>query len=157
MKKFIAAATLALLLLPGMAFAQFLSVKGPKANFRQGPSVNEKIAYTADKYYPVKILKKDKGWVQVEDFEGEKAWVLEKLLSKQKSVVVKREKANIRQKASTKAKIIFNRLPGRGLQGDQGHRQVGPGPACRRRPGLDPSLPRLGDLILRPLGIFSVR
>ena len=66
----------------------------------------------ADKYYPVKILKKDKGWVQVEDFEGEKAWVLEKLLSKQKSVVVKREKANIRQKASTKAKIIFTASQG---------------------------------------------
>ncbi len=112
MKKLIAAATLLLFALPGMAFAQILSVKGPKANFRKGPSVKNEILYTADKNYPVKVLKRQKGWIRVEDFQGDKGWVLEKLLSKEKALVVKKEKANIREKSSTKSKIIFTAAQG---------------------------------------------
>ncbi len=112
MKKVVIAVTVMLFLLPGLAFAQILSVKGEKANFRKGPSVKDKITYTADKYYPVKVLKKQSGWIRVVDFQGQKAWVLGKLLSKQKALVVKKEKANIRQKASTKSKIIFTAAQG---------------------------------------------
>ena len=107
MKKVVLIATALLFLLPGIVAAQILSVKGNKANFRKGPSVKNAIAYTADRYYPVKVLKSKSGWVRVVDYEGDQAWVLRKLLSKQKALVVKKKKANIRQKASTKSKIIF--------------------------------------------------
>lgn len=112
MKKFILTAAALLLLLPGLASAEMLSVKGDKANFRKGPSVKNPVAYTADKYYPVKVLQKKDGWVQVVDYAGDKAWVLGKLLSKQKALVIKKEKANIRQKASTKSKVVFTASEG---------------------------------------------
>ena len=112
MKKVILAATALLFLLPGLASAEFLSVQGDKANFRKGPSVKTEIAYTADKYYPVKVLQKKEGWYQVVDYAGDKAWVLGKLLSNQKALVVKKEKANIRQKASTKSKVVFTASEG---------------------------------------------
>ena len=112
MRKIVLTAMALFFLLPSLAAAEVLCVKGKKANFRKGPSVKNEIAYTADRYYPVKVLKRKSGWVRVVDYEGDKAWVLGKLLSKQKALVVKREKANIRQKATTKSKIIFTAAQG---------------------------------------------
>jgi len=112
MRKLAALAVSLAFLLPGPVWAEMMSVKVDKCNFRQGPSVKNPVAYKADKFYPVKILKKQKGWVQVEDFEGDKAWVMATLLDDQKTVVVKRKIANIRDKASTKSKILFTAAQG---------------------------------------------
>src|SRR5690348_17354220 len=89
------------LLLPSLASAQVLSVKGASANFREKPSETAKIKFSADKFYPVEVVEKKAGWVKVKDFEGEEAWVAERLLSKQASVVISTDKANIREAANT--------------------------------------------------------
>ena len=112
MRKLAALVVTLAFLLPGLAWAEMMSVKVNKCNFRQGPSVKKSIAFKADKYYPVKVLKKQKGWLQVVDFEGDKAWVLAKLLDKQKAVVVAKPKANVRDKANTKSKILFTAAQG---------------------------------------------
>jgi SH3-like domain-containing protein len=82
------------------------SVAVREANFRTGPSIKHDVAFTAIKFYPVKILKRVRGWVEVEDFEGDRAWIALRLLSVAPTVVVSVDKANLRGKASTKSEVV---------------------------------------------------
>jgi SH3-like domain-containing protein len=107
MKKVLGLLIALLLLVPGLAMAETLSVKANKCNFRKGPSTKDPVAFTADKFYPVKVVERKAGWVRVTDFEGEKAWVLGEMLSKEKSVVIKADKTNVKAKADPKSKTIF--------------------------------------------------
>ncbi|MBW1712521.1 MAG: SH3 domain-containing protein [Deltaproteobacteria bacterium] len=107
MKKIVCLAVGLALVLPGLAWAEMLSVKVSKCNFREGPSVKNPVAFTAKRHYPVKVVKRKGGWLRVVDFEGDKAWVLGRLLGKIRAVVIKINKANIRQKPTTKSKVLF--------------------------------------------------
>jgi len=98
---------LPLLLLPQIASAQILSVKGTSANFRDKPSEAAKVKFSADRFYPVEVVEKKAGWVKVKDFEGDEAWVAERLLAKQPSVVISADKANIRERPNTTSDVSF--------------------------------------------------
>lgn len=95
------------LLLPSLASAEILSVKGTSANFREKPMETAKIKFSADKFYPVEIIDKKNGWAHVRDFEGEEAYVAERLLAKQASVVISSDKANIREAPNTTSDVLF--------------------------------------------------
>ncbi|NUP10128.1 MAG: SH3 domain-containing protein [Polyangiaceae bacterium] len=96
------------LLLPQVASAaEVLSVKGTSANFREKPTEGAKIKFSADRFYPVEVVQKKAGWVKVKDFEGDEAWVAERLLTKQPSVVISADKANIREEANTSSDVLF--------------------------------------------------
>lgn len=95
------------LLLPSLASAEILSVKGTSANFREKPTETAKIKFSADKFYPVEIIDKKNGWAHVRDFEGEEAYVAERLLAKQASVVISSDKANIREAPNTASDVLF--------------------------------------------------
>ncbi|MFO0547838.1 MAG: SH3 domain-containing protein [Polyangiaceae bacterium] len=98
---------LPLLLLPSLAWAEVLSVKSPTANFREKPTEAAKIKFSADRFFPVEVLERKVGWVKVKDFEGDEAWVAERLLSKTSSIVVTAEKANIREEPNTTSDVLF--------------------------------------------------
>jgi len=87
--------------------AERLSVKNESANFRDGPGDKHAIVYSADKFYPVEALEKKDGWVKVKDFEGDVAWVAERLLAKQETIVVEGDKVNVREKPNTTSEIAF--------------------------------------------------
>ncbi len=95
------------LLLPQLASAQILSVKGASANFREKPSESAKVKYSADRFYPVEVMEKKAGWVKVKDFEGDEAWVAERLLTSQPSIVITADKANIRESPNTTSDVLF--------------------------------------------------
>lgn len=102
------ALALPLFLAPSFAdAAEILSVKTASANFRENPHEAAKIKYSADKFFPVEVVEKKKGWLKVKDFEGDIAWVTEKVLGKQATVVVSSDKANIRESASTSSDVVF--------------------------------------------------
>ena len=99
---------LPLLLVPAVANAgEIMSVKTSSANFRENPHEAAKIKFSADKFFPVEAIEKKKGWVKIKDFEGDTAWVAEKVLGKQATVVVTGDKANIREEASTSSDVSF--------------------------------------------------
>ncbi len=77
------------------------------ANFRAGPSLADQVLYTADLYYPVQVLRCEGGWCRTRDFERDVAWVAERLLSEQRSVVVNVNQANVRAEPSTRARVLF--------------------------------------------------
>lgn len=108
MKRIVLLALALVLITTGPAWAEMMSVGGKRINFRQGPSTSKSVVYQAERYYPVKIVGNKGGWVKTKDFEGETAWVLKRLLSKTKCLVVKAPKANVRSHARTKnSKILF--------------------------------------------------
>ena len=98
---------LSMLVIPQIASAEILSVKGASANFRDKPSTGGKIKFSADRYYPVEILETQNGWAKVKDFEGDEAWVAERLLAKQPSIVISADKANVREGPSTSTDVLF--------------------------------------------------
>ncbi|MBL8740138.1 MAG: SH3 domain-containing protein [Myxococcales bacterium] len=98
---------LPLILLPEVASAEILSVKGTSANFRERPHEAAKIKFSADKFYPVEVLERKAGWAKVKDFEGDEAWVAERMLQKQPSVVIAVDRANIRESAETASDVVF--------------------------------------------------
>lgn len=98
---------LPLILLPEVASAEILSVKGTSANFRERPHEAAKIKFSADKFYPVEVVERKAGWAKVKDFEGDEAWVAERMLQKMPSVVVAVDRANIREAAETSSDVVF--------------------------------------------------
>lgn len=98
---------LPLILLPEVASAEILSVKGTSANFRERPHEAAKIKFSADKFYPVEVVERKAGWAKVKDFEGDEAWVAERMLVKQPSVVIAVDRANIRESAETASDVVF--------------------------------------------------
>jgi len=96
---------LAAWLLPNTAWAEMLSVAVQEANFRAGPSKKHEVVFTAIQHYPVKVVKRLGGWVNVQDFEGDRAWVAASLLSKRATVIVKVNRANLRTQPTTQSKV----------------------------------------------------
>jgi SH3-like domain-containing protein len=99
---------LAVLLFCTNAWAEMRSVRVKTANFREAPSDIADVLFTADRHYPVKILERKRGWARVKDFEGEVAWVAERLLGTQKSVVIVVEKTTARDKPEPNGAPVFD-------------------------------------------------
>jgi len=95
------------LLLSSTAWGEMKSVRAKTVNFREKPSMKADVLFTADRYYPVQILERKRGWAKVRDFEGETAWVAERLLRRDKTVVVTVQRANVRSAPRKSAQVIF--------------------------------------------------
>jgi SH3-like domain-containing protein len=65
------------------------------------------VLFTAEQYYPVQVLRCAGGWCETRDFEGDVAWVAERLLSKQRAVVVNVNQANVRAEPSIESSVLF--------------------------------------------------
>ncbi|HNS98090.1 MAG TPA: SH3 domain-containing protein [Polyangiaceae bacterium] len=96
------------LFLSAYASAETKSVRVKTANFREAPSDGADVLFTADRYYPVRILARKSGWAKVKDFEGEVAWIAERLLGPQKGIVVIVEKTVARDGPQADASAVFD-------------------------------------------------
>jgi SH3-like domain-containing protein len=94
-------------LVPSVASAEILAVKTESANFRSAPSDKAAVVYSADKFYPVEVIERKSGWAKVKDFEGDTAWVAERVLGKLETVVIDTPSANIREKAKADSDVLF--------------------------------------------------
>ena len=95
------------MLLAGTASAERLAVSAPVANIRSGPGTSHNILWKVEKYFPLRVIKKSGEWYHFEDFEGDKGWVHQSLVSKISAVVTKNDACNIRSGPGTSNKIIF--------------------------------------------------
>lgn len=95
------------LLTAGAAWAERMSVKTNKVNIRSGPGTKYDVKWKAEKYYPVVIIAKSGSWYHFRDFEGDTGWVSNTLLSKIPSVIVKRNKCNVRSGPGKNHDIVF--------------------------------------------------
>lgn len=97
-----------LLLIPTITFAeQIVSVKKDNVNVRMGPGTNFPVYMELFKGYPLKVLQKKGDWLQISDFEDDKGWIYNKLVSPGSTVIANGTKTiNMRTKASTSSAIV---------------------------------------------------
>jgi SH3-like domain-containing protein len=98
---------LLIMLLAGAASAERLAVSAPVANIRSGPGTNHNVLWKVEKYFPLLVIEKSGQWYYFEDFEGDKGWVHQSLVSKISAVITKNDACNIRSGPGTSNKIIF--------------------------------------------------
>ena len=96
------------LLMYGEVLAQQLAVKVEKANIRSGPGIDHEVLWSVGKYYPVRTIKKSGNWYKIRDFEDDQGWIHESLLQKVSAIIVKVPLANVRDGATTKARLLFH-------------------------------------------------
>lgn len=98
---------LLLTLLAGVASAERLAISAPVANIRSGPGTNHSILWKVQKYFPLRVVEKSGEWVHFEDFEGDRGWVHQSLVSKIPTVITNGDACNIRSGPGTSNKINF--------------------------------------------------
>ena len=87
--------------------AERYAVGGEIANIRAGAGTDYEVLFQAEKYYPIKILKKEGNWYEIEDYEGDVGWIHQSLVSKTETVITTEPICNVRSGPSTKNPIVF--------------------------------------------------
>lgn len=99
--------SVALFLFASTAIAdEYVSVAKDGINIRSGPDTTNEILWTVFKGFPLQVTSTQGNWSQIVDFEGDKGWIASSLLSKQKTLIVKVETANLRVGAGTDYEIV---------------------------------------------------
>ena len=86
--------------------AEYVSVKKDGVNIRSGPSTKSNVIWQVFESFPLEVLKREGKWASVVDFEGDKGWIYESLISSKKTVIVKVETANMRSGSSTTDSVV---------------------------------------------------
>lgn len=86
--------------------AEYVSVKKDAVNIRSAPSTKSKVIWQVFESFPLEVIKRDGKWANVVDFEGDKGWIYETLITSKKSVIVNVETANMRSGATTGDSIV---------------------------------------------------
>lgn len=99
--------TCLLVLWTALAFAERLSIDVPLANVRSGPGTDYKLLWKLEKYHPLEVLQKSGDWYYFRDFEGDKGWIFKKLVDHTASVIVVKDKCNVRSGPGIDHDIVF--------------------------------------------------
>ena len=86
--------------------AEYVSVKKDAVNIRSAPSTKGKVIWQVFENFPLQVIKREGKWANVVDFEGDKGWIYETLVTSKKSVIVNVETANMRSGSSTGDTIV---------------------------------------------------
>ncbi|MFN2365986.1 MAG: SH3 domain-containing protein [Desulfurivibrionaceae bacterium] len=81
--------------------AEYVSIKNNGVNVRSGPSTKDQVRWEVFKDFPLQVLERQGDWAHCLDFEGDKGWIYGSLLSDKKTVIVKKNKVNLRDAPST--------------------------------------------------------
>ncbi|MDL2268412.1 SH3 domain-containing protein [Desulfosarcina sp. OttesenSCG-928-G17] len=87
--------------------AERMSVGVPIANVRSGSNGKAAVLWQVEQYQPLNVIQKSGEWYLCEDFEGDRGWVHNTLLSRTATVVVKANLCNVRSSPGTNAPIQF--------------------------------------------------
>ena len=85
----------------------YVSVENDNLNVRRGPGTNYSVVMKVAKNYPFRIVDRSEEWLLVADFDGDRGWVSQKLVSLSPYVITRLDKCNVRQGPSTESKIAF--------------------------------------------------
>lgn len=91
----------------GAGALEFRSVAEHGSVFYDAPSPKAKKLFAASRGMPVEILVDSRDWLRVRDQSGALAWLEKKSLSSKRTVVIARNKAEVRAAADAKAPLLF--------------------------------------------------
>lgn len=107
MAKRFSLAILLFFLVVGTAAAERMTVDVSTANIRSGPGTNYDVLWQVERYHPIEVIRKSGNWYYFRDFEGDKGWVYDDLVKKVSSVIVIKDKCNVRSGPGTDNDIVF--------------------------------------------------
>jgi len=87
--------------------ATYRSIGGSEVNLRAGPGTDHPRRFVVSRGYPVQVLETQKGWAKVKDYAGDVAWVAERLLAEERTVMVTEDLVNVREGPSTDEPVAF--------------------------------------------------
>lgn len=105
-KRFVLAVLLMLFSVVAVS-AQRMTVDVSTANIRSGPGTNYDVLWKVERHHPVEVIRKSGDWYYFRDFEGDKGWVYDDLIRKMDSVIVIKDKCNVRSGPGTNHDIVF--------------------------------------------------
>ncbi|MGE4558843.1 MAG: SH3 domain-containing protein [Desulfobulbus sp.] len=88
--------------------AEYLSVARDGINLRSGPGTNSDVLFELPMGYPLEVVSREGQWVKVSDYEGDKGYIVESLLSKTPYVIIKVKECNVRSGPSTNDAVVGN-------------------------------------------------
>lgn len=91
------------------AFAvDYVSVAKEGVNLRSGSDAKSEVLFQLPAGYPLEVLSRQGQWLKVKDYEGDKGWIQESMVSKTPHVIVKVKEGKVRNGPSSKDKIVGN-------------------------------------------------
>lgn len=85
---------------------QMVSVAREEINLRSGPGTNYSSEWVVGRGFPLKVVGRRGDWLQVQDFENDKGWVLRKLTGSTAYHIVKVKIANMRSHPTTNSRVV---------------------------------------------------
>lgn len=88
----------------------FASLRSNETNIRSGPGSNYPVKFTFRlKGLPVLVISEYDNWNEIEDYEGQKGWVSQSLISKKRSLLVQTKKKfiSLYSRNDEKSRTIF--------------------------------------------------
>ena len=103
--------------------ADYVSVAKNGVNLRSGPGTQNEAIFQLPAGYPLLVLERKGAWIKVQDYEGDKGWIQQSLVSNSPTVIVRVREAKIRSNPSASAPeagkaakdVILNRTGAQGV------------------------------------------
>jgi SH3-like domain-containing protein len=89
------------------AHADRKTVDVTTANIRSGPGTSHEILWKVERYHPIEVIKSSGGWYQFRDYEGDRGWIYKDLIKDMDSVIVIKDRCNIRSGPGTDNEVVF--------------------------------------------------
>jgi hypothetical protein len=89
----------------------FASLRSSETNVRSGPGSNYPIKFSYKlRNIPVKIVSEYDNWYEIQDYEGEKGWVMQSLITKKRFLMTysNNKIIDLYSKKNTNSKIIYH-------------------------------------------------
>lgn len=81
--------------------AEYVNINKDGVNLRSGPDTTYEKLYELPLGYPLKVLTRKGNWIKVSDFEDDRGWVYDNLVSENSYVIVTVNEANVRSGPGT--------------------------------------------------------
>ena len=89
-------------------FPHWGSLKADRANMHVGPGFDYRVKFIYQrKGLPVKVLRAMGGWWLVEDPDGARGWVLQRLVGKSRTGMVKGDLAELRERSDGSGRLLW--------------------------------------------------
>ena len=98
----------------GSTLPHWASLRAAEVNMRVGPGEDYRIAWVYRRQHlPVHVLRVMEGWRLVQDQDGARGWVLQRLLSRERTFLVTgKAEVELREKADGGGRVLLRLAPG---------------------------------------------
>ena len=106
LRRLLIATILCLATLSSALAQSMVSIKGRVVNMREAPGTGSLVLWELERGYPLRVIARKGGWLQVRDFENDTGWVVRSLTGREPHYIVKARVANVRKGPGMRNPIV---------------------------------------------------